>query len=140
MFESIKRIMLAAKGAKLWTKAIDRLVEKKYPEGKLLLIEYSNIDPGYVRNAEYFLFLSLIEYRLSNNKDALIAIKKARTLIEKNAKYNEDDKNYLFCYSDRLYVKLVNEDYRKNNFKPLGNYSEVILERVSESLKLNFPI
>ena len=138
MFKIFNRFFYSIKGARLWINALDEIAKGKYSEGKATLEEYASIDSNSSKNPEFFLLISLIEYRKSNYTDSISAIQEARKLIRLNNKYTSDDKNYLFCYSDRLLKQLIGSEFSQSEC--LGVFSDIKLEKVSKSLQLNFPL
>lgn len=135
----LKRLIKSPRALFIWSKALDAVASNDYRKSRELLDKNSDFCSG--KDVEHHLLSGLVYYRTDEFSKSLSDIVISMELLEKSKHYSEEEKNYLYCYADRLINKMVDslpEGASQPEYR--GDFTKINKSDIREGIRLNFPL
>ena len=134
----ILRIYKGIHRAIIMDKAIKLSAEKRYSAANEALNKFER--KGLKKNIEYHLLRCSIDYNLNDLEKSLSEIMILCDKVNKSKKYNEDEKNYIYCYIDKIIKEINNMRSPSEQVKYFGDSTKLEMNNVNNLLSKTFPL
>ena len=135
---AVARLIRGIRLATLWKRSVAYMEKENYQAAKETLLKLDRTT-GMLHGEKRLLY-AVAMFKLGSLEDCAVQIRLARAEMGRSQFLSRHEINYLNCYADRIWEKLVHSGLPGVDDEYYGSFAEIDERRIPNYMRHNFPL